>query len=47
MSRPRVGGLDYATGEIIDREMNDEEYAQYLADKAAAPVYGEVPNGAE
>ena len=35
MTRPMVRIHDLATDEIIDREMNDEEFAQYEADQAA------------
>jgi hypothetical protein len=34
-TRPTVRIHDLATNEIIDREMNDDEFAQYEADKAA------------
>lgn len=34
-SRPMVRNHDISTGEIIDREMNDLEFAQYEADRAA------------
>jgi hypothetical protein len=33
-TRPIVRIHDLATNEIIDREMNDDEFAQYEADKA-------------
>ena len=33
-SRPMVRIHDMETNEIIDREMNNEEFAQYEADKA-------------
>lgn len=33
MTRPNVHIFDMATGENILREMNDEEYAQYLKDQ--------------
>ena len=33
MSRPMVTIIDGTTQEQIEREMNDEEYAQYLIDK--------------
>ena len=33
--RPMVRIHDLETNEIIDREMNDEEFAQYEADQAA------------
>lgn len=32
MSRPMVSTLNVITQEQITREMNDEEYAQYLID---------------
>lgn len=35
MSRPIKRIYDCATGETIDREMNDQEFAQYQADQAA------------
>jgi hypothetical protein len=35
MTRPIVRIHDLATDEIIDREMNDAEFAQYEADQAA------------
>jgi hypothetical protein len=41
MTRPIISGLNYLTGEHIEREMNDDELAQYEADKAAAPDYVE------
>ena len=34
-TRPMVRIHDLATNEIIDRQMNDAEFAQYEADKAA------------
>jgi hypothetical protein len=34
-TRPMVRIHDLATNEIIDREMNDDEFAQYELDKAA------------
>jgi len=36
MTRPTIKIHDCSTDEIIVREMNDEEYAQYQADLAAA-----------
>lgn len=36
MTRPLVGIFNVETQEQIVREMNDEEYAQYLIDVAAA-----------
>jgi hypothetical protein len=38
MSRPTIRIHDLATNEVIDREMNDAEFAQYQADQAAATV---------
>jgi hypothetical protein len=35
MTRPIVRIHDLATDEVIDREMNDAEFAQYEADQAA------------
>jgi hypothetical protein len=35
MSRPTIRIHDLATSEVIDREMNDAEFAQYEADQAA------------
>ena len=35
MSRPMVRIHDLATDEVIDREMNDAEFAQYEIDQAA------------
>ena len=35
-SRPMVRIHNVETDEVIDREMNDEEFAQYEADQAAA-----------
>lgn len=34
MSRPTVRIHDLATNEVIDREMNDQEFAAYEADQA-------------
>lgn len=36
MSRPIIRIHDLATNEVIDREMNDAEFAQYEADQAIA-----------
>lgn len=36
MTRPMVRIHDLSTDEVIDREMNDAEFAQYEADQAAA-----------
>ena len=38
MSRPIIRIHDLATNEVIDREMNDQEFAQYEADKAAYAI---------
>jgi hypothetical protein len=35
-TRPMVRIHDLSTDEVIDREMNDAEFAQYEADKATA-----------
>jgi hypothetical protein len=35
MSRPMVRIHDLSTDEVIDREMNDAEFAQYEANQAA------------
>jgi hypothetical protein len=35
-SRPMVRIHDLETNEVIDREMNDAEFAQYEADQASA-----------
>jgi len=35
-SRPMVRIHDLETNEVIDREMNDDEFAQYQIDKATA-----------
>lgn len=32
MTRPLIAGINVETGEIVERELNDEEYAQHLAD---------------
>ena len=38
MTRPLIGIFDVATKDQIVREMNDEEYAQYLIDVAEPEV---------
>ena len=38
MTRPMVRIHNTETDEVIDREMNDEEFAQWEADKAAEAV---------
>jgi hypothetical protein len=35
MTKPTIRIHDLATDEVIDREMNDAEFAQYEADQAA------------
>jgi hypothetical protein len=35
MTKPMIRIHDLATDEVIDREMNDAEFAQYQADQAA------------
>jgi hypothetical protein len=37
-TKPIVRVHDLATNEVIDREMNDAEFAQYEADKAAQAI---------
>jgi len=37
-TRPMVRIHDLATNEVIDREMNDAEFAQYEADQAANAI---------
>jgi hypothetical protein len=37
-SRPMVRIQDLETNEVVDREMNDAEFAQYEADQAAASL---------
>jgi hypothetical protein len=38
MEKPRICGYDCYTGEHIDREMTDEEYAQWQEELANAPT---------
>jgi len=38
LTRPMVRIHDLATDEVIDREMNDAEFAQYQADQAAQKI---------
>ena len=49
MTRPMVRIHDLSTDEVIDREMNDAEFAQYEADQAAqaAQVAAEAAKTAE
>ena len=46
-SRPTVRIHNSETHEIIDREMNDAEFAQHQADKAAQAVAAEAKAKAE
>ena len=49
MTRPIVRIHDLSTDEVIDREMNDAEFAQWEADKAAVatPAAAETAKAAE
>ena len=38
LTRPMVRIHDLATNEIVDREMNDDEFAQHQADQAANAI---------
>ena len=46
-NRPMVRIHDLETNEVIDREMNDAEFAQYEADKAVAVAAAEAKAKAE
>ncbi len=46
-SRPMVRIHNAETNEVIDREMNDAEFAQYEADKAVAVAAAEAKAKAE
>lgn len=46
-TRPMVRIHNAETNEVIDREMNDEEFAQYEADKAVAVAAAEAKAKAE
>ena len=46
-SRPMVRIHDAETNEVIDREMNDAEFAQYEADQAVAVAAAEAKAQAE
>lgn len=46
-SRPMVRIHDLETNEVSDREMNDEEFAQYQADKTVAVAAQEAKAKAE
>jgi hypothetical protein len=46
-SRPMVRIHNAETNEVIDREMNDAEFAQYETDKAAQAVAAEAKAKAE
>jgi len=44
MTRPLISGINVETGQIVEREYNDEEYAQYLADiEVSKDLYPEPP----
>jgi hypothetical protein len=38
MAKPMIRIHNTATDEVIDREMNDDEFAQYEAEKAAQAI---------
>lgn len=43
MTRPIIAGINIETGETVERELNDEEYAQLLADiEASKGLYDDV-----
>ena len=46
-SRPMVRIHDIETNEVIDREMNDAEFAQYEADQAIAEAAAQAKAKAE
>ena len=46
-NRPMVRIHNIETDEVIDREMNDSEFAQYEADKAIAEAAAEAKAKAE
>ena len=46
-NRPTVRIHDIETNEVIDREMNDAEFAQYEADQAANKAAAEAKAKAE
>lgn len=46
-AKPMVRIHNLETNEVIDREMNDEEFAQYEADKAVAVAAAEAKAKAE
>ena len=46
-SRPIIRIHNIETNEVIDREMNDAEFAQYEADQAAQAVAAEAKAKAE
>jgi hypothetical protein len=47
ITRPMVRIHDMETNEVIDREMNDAEFAQYEADQAAQLLAAEAKAKAE
>lgn len=43
MTRPIIAGINIETGEVVERELNDEEYDQHLADiEASKGLYDDV-----
>ena len=46
-SRPMVRIHDLKTDEVIDREMNDAEFAQYQADQSTAKIAQDAKAKAE
>ena len=42
MTRPTIRIHDLSTDTVVDREMNDAEFAQYKADQAAAVTQAAV-----
>lgn len=47
MTRPMIRIQDLSTDEIIDREMNDEEFAQYQLDLQTAADNAKMRDAAE
>lgn len=47
MPKPMIRIHDLATGEVVDREMNDEEFAQYEESQAKAEAEAQVKAEAE
>ena len=46
-TRPKIGDHNATTGELIYREMNDDEFAQHQIDKANAIKYKAEAEGKE